>query len=280
LKAVILNTDNSVTRQDLNHDFEMEVIDLVDIRTNLQFYADRRGQRTFIDRVTGRKAGPVLHLFGSGDFHHLTLMVLEQVASPFLLVVFDNHADCSPLGPKYHCGNWLYHVSKLPHCGKILHLGATERPGILSRALGTRPLLKKKKLIQLPGSVLSDPDCVDTFIEALSCHNPDRLPVYVSVDKDVLNEEESPGDWDNGVMSMFPMSAMLDHIIRSYPVAGADITGERGGSFYYRYKPVKNILSRIEHRACRNPMPMISAAAKQRAVNFGLMSILGVPRVG
>jgi arginase family enzyme len=281
LKAVILNTDNSVTRQGLNHNFEVDAIDLTDIRTHLQFYADRYGTRSFSDRTKlSKEAGPTLHLLGSGDFHHLTLMILEQIATPFLLVVFDNHPDCSFIGPKYHCGNWLYHAANLPHCRKILHVGATERQGMLMRYMGIRLLLKKEKLAQLPGSALTGSDCVDTFIDALSFHNPDRLPVYASVDKDVLNQEESPGDWDNGVMSMVHLSRMLDHIIRSYPVTGADITGEMGGSVYYPYKPVKNILSRIEHRACRNSATLLSAVAKQRTINFELMSILGVPRVG
>jgi arginase family enzyme len=281
LKAVILNTDNSVTRQCLDHDFEVDAIDLTDIRTNLQFYADRHGKRAFLDRITpGGNARPVLHLLGSGDFHHLTLMVLEQFTDPFQLVVFDNHTDCSSLGPKYHCGNWLYHAAHLPHCRRILHIGATERRGILGQYLGVRPLLRKEKLMQLAGSALTGPDCIDTVINALSFQNPDRLPVYVSVDKDVLDQEASPGDWDNGVMNVFHLRAMVDHIVRSYPLAGADITGERGGEVHYPYKPVKNILSRIEHRVCRNSTPLTSAAMKQRAINFELMSILGAPRVG
>lgn len=146
MKAIILNTDNSVTRQGLHRDFEVDAIDLVDIRTNLQFYADRYGKRAFLDRTSpGKKSAPTLHLLGSGDFHHLTLMLLEQVASPFLLVVFDNHADCSSLGPKYHCGNWLYHAANLPQCRGVLHVGTTEREGVLSRFVGMRPLIKKKK---------------------------------------------------------------------------------------------------------------------------------------
>lgn len=122
-------------------------------------------------------------------------------------------------------------------------------------------------------------DCVKRFSDALALCNADRLPVYLSVDKDVLHQEESPGDWDNGAMSMVQVGAMLDHLVRSYRITGADVTGERGGSFYYEYRPVKNIISWIEHRACRNSMPLISANAKQRAVNLDLMNIMGVQRV-
>ena len=281
MKALILNTDNSVPRQHLDRDFALDSIDLSDIRSSLQFYADRYGRRAFSDSIrSSREDEPTLHFLGSGDFHHLTLMLLEQEAAPFLLVVFDNHSDCSSIGPRYHCGNWLYHASNLPQCSMVLHLGATERQGVLGRYLGIRPLIKKKKLMQLPGRALTAPDFVDTFIDALSFHNPDRVPVYVSVDKDVLNLEESPGDWDNGVMSMIHLSTMLEYLIRVYPVLGADITGEQGGALHYAHKPVKEMLSRIEHRVCQHSSPSISANEKQRAINFELMNIFGVPRVG
>ena len=79
---------------------------------------------------------------------------------------------------------------------------------------------------------------------------------------------------------MISLSKMLDHIIRSSPVTGAEITGALGGLVSYPHKPLKNILSRIEHRVCRNSTLLISAVAKQQAIHFELMSIPGVPRVG
>jgi arginase family enzyme len=281
LKAVILDTDNSVKRQGLDQHFAMDTTDLADIRTNLQFYADRHGQRAFKSKITSNKdVEPILHLLGSGDFHHLTLMILEQLSAPFLLVVFDNHTDCSSLGPKYHCGNWLYHAAQLPHCRKILHVGATEGRGILSWYTGIHQLLNEGKLVLLPGRDLTGPDCIETFIDAFSFLRSVRSPVYVSVDKDVLAREESPGDWDNGVMSMANLRMMLAHIVRTYPVTGADITGEMGGRMHYPWNPLKNILSLIEHRTNRNCTPLASAAAQQRTLNLEFMSILGVPHVG
>jgi hypothetical protein len=137
----------------------------------------------------------------------------------------------------------------------------------------------KGKLVLVPGRELTGSNAVETFIAALCLQNPDHLPVYVSVDKDVLTGEESPGDWDNGVMSMVNVSMMLAHIVRAYPVIGADVTGEMGGRFHYPWNPIKNILSSIEHRMNRTRTTLASAGAQQRAINLELMSILGVPRV-
>ncbi len=83
----------------------------------------------------------------------------------------------------------MYHAAQLPHCRKILHVGVTEGRGILSRSTGIRQLLNNGKLILLPGRDLTGPDCVETFIDAISFPGSVRLPVYVSVDKDVLARE-------------------------------------------------------------------------------------------
>ncbi len=279
MKAVILNTDNSVVRQELNQTFAIDTIDLINLRASLQFYADTNARSAFSERVRVNIFFPAVHLLGSGDFHHLTLMMLEQLADPFLLVVFDNHTDCSSFGPKYHCGNWLYHAALLPHCRMVLHGGATEGEGLLSRCSGTGSLIRKGKWKQIADRELIDRDSVQRFAELLAVHNPDRIPVYVSVDKDVLRREESPGDWDNGVMSLLQLRGVLDHLKRTYPLAGADITGEKGGTFYYPYRPVKNILSWIEHRDCRDATPFASAVERQHAINSVLLDVLGVDRV-
>ncbi len=279
LKAIVLNTDNSVACQELNRNFSVGTIDLADLRTGLQFYADTKARSAFAARVAVNSSSPAVHLLGSGDFHHLTLMLLEQMANPFLLVVFDNHTDCSYLGPKYHCGNWLYHAALLPGCRMVLHGGATANEGLVSRCTGVRSLIRNGKLRQIAGRELVDGDSVQKFVHLLAAHNPERIPVYVSVDKDVLRQEESPGDWDNGVMSLLQLRGVLDHVKRIYPLAGVDITGEKGGTFYYPYRPVKNILSWIEHRDCRDATPFATAVGKQQAINRALLEVLGVERV-
>ncbi len=279
MKAVILNTDNSVTCQELERSFALDTVDLTDLRTGLQFYASNRARLAFRARVAVEAGSPVVHLFGSGDFHHLTLMMLEQLPGRFLLVVFDNHLDCSSFGPAYHCGNWLYHAAKQPNCRMVLHCGATDGDGFSRRYDGTRGLIRKGKIKQVSGPDMTGRGSAERFMQLLAVHNPEYLPVYVSIDKDVLLQEEAPGDWDNGVMSRVQLRGMLERIVRTYPLAGADITGEKGGAFYYPSRPLKNILSWIEHRNCSDATPFAVAIAKQHAINVSLLKAFGVERV-
>ncbi len=279
LKALILNTDDTVVRQELDRSFAVETVDLLALRPGLQFYADRTARALF-RKVVGRAPTSHVCLIGSGDFHHLTLLRLERLAGPFLLVVFDNHSDCSSIGPRYHCGNWLYHAALLSGCRKVLHFGSTEHRGFTSACFGSGRLIRKGSWIETPGRDVTADSDIQRFAETLAGHNPERIPVYASIDKDVLCGEEAPGDWENGVLRLEQLRAMLEHLTRAYPVAGADITGEKGGAFHYPSRPLKNVLSRIEHRNCRDATPITTAIQKQRAVNCALLEVLGVDRVG
>ncbi len=279
MRALVLNTDNAVVRQELHRSFATETVDLIALRPQLQFYANRRARSAFRDLVDDTRVSAQVCMLGSGDFHHLTLLRLERLAGPFLLVVFDNHADCSSIGPKYHCGNWLYHAALLAGCRKVLHVGATEHLGVLNACFGTSGLIRQGRWEAVRGSELG-PNPVQRFADMLASQNAHGIPVYVSIDKDVLCEDESPGDWDNGVMRLEQLTAMLAHLRRAYPLAGADVTGEKGGRFRYPSRLLKNVLSRIEHRGCRDATPIRAAVEKQRALNCALLEVLGVTRVG
>ncbi len=279
MRAIILNTDNAVVRQELHRTFAVETIDLIALRPGLQFYADRAARAAFRKLVGRATADSDVWLLGSGDFHHLTLLRLERMADPFTLVVFDNHTDCSSMGPKYHCGNWLYHAAVLPGCRSVLHFGATEHRGFTSAWFGTRRLIEKGRWVETRGPSMAAESRIQPFAETIAAKNAQRIPVYVSIDKDVLREEEAPGDWENGLMGLEQLGQMLGHLAHAYPLAGADITGEKGGSFHYPSRPLKNLLSRIEHRYCRDTLPIAAAAEKQRGVNCALLDVFGVDRV-
>ena len=85
-----------------------------------------RAYRAFADEVAGRLGGgdrPPLVLFGSGDFHHVTLALLAQAARPFNLLVLDKHPDWVRGVPFLHCGTWLARALRLPHLGRVFHVG-------------------------------------------------------------------------------------------------------------------------------------------------------------
>lgn len=51
-------------------------------------------------------------------------------------------------------------------------------------------------------------------------------PVYISVDKDVLNTDSAVTNWDHGSMSLASLESLLSIIIRSENIIGIDVCGE------------------------------------------------------
>ena len=52
-------------------------------------------------------------LYGSGDFHHVTLALIRQIREPFNLLVLDKHPDWMRGIPFLHCGTWLRHALRM-----------------------------------------------------------------------------------------------------------------------------------------------------------------------
>lgn len=274
LRIVNLDTDRSVKRQGLERHFKIDTVALSDIANNLRFYADSFGVAECGRRMDSLKEKSFC-LLGSGDFHHLTLLRLERVMRPFHLVVFDNHLDSSFVFPRYHCGNWMYHASRLPLCGRVTHIGSNDHRAFGNR-FGIRPLEKSGRLSLLPGAECAGSGALDK-LKRLMESGPEGLPLYISIDKDVLNENEAPGDWDNGTMDMRSLTKMIEWIGRSFFIAGGDITGEMGGKFSYRNKPLKNFFSFLEHP--ERDLSVNKADSKHLLINIELMDILGAVNV-
>ena len=53
-----------------------------------------------------------------------------------------------------------------------------------------------------------------------------KEPVYISIDKDVLNHDSAITDWDQGNICLDHLKRMLDIIVRTEKVIGMDICGE------------------------------------------------------
>ena len=62
--------------------------------------------------------GPTLVFAGSGDFHHLTPLLVgravEISGEPVTVVHFDNHPDWVKFDRGLHCGSWVGRAARLP----------------------------------------------------------------------------------------------------------------------------------------------------------------------
>lgn len=199
----------------------------------------RRFGETLRPHLAQRERGPVL--LGSGDFHHLTQLLLASLAPPrpIDVVVLDNHPDNMRFPFGIHCGSWVAHAARLPQVRRIHVAGICSTDVAWWRAWENRLMpLAAGKLIYWPLGVdarwadrlarrpAAPPvggidELLDRLIHALRA---DPAPVYLSIDKDVLAPEVVRTNWDQGRLDLPALARVIDAV--SGRLVGSDITGE------------------------------------------------------
>lgn len=139
------------------------------------------------------------HFLGTGDYHYISLFWLERIGEPFALILFDNHPDDQPgaFGEELlSCGGWVASARK--------HI----------------PSLRSTVWVDGRGGIHGNP-------------NP-LLPLYLSIDLDILSKEYARTDWDQGSLTLEELCAQISVSIEGREIAGVDICGgiskEKGGT--------------------------------------------------
>lgn len=161
-------------------------------------YCSEDSARAIRERIAGLPLHAV-HAIGTGDYHYISLFWLERIGEPFQLVLFDHHPDDQPGvfdGGLLSCGSWVREARRLP-------------------------MLRADRWIR-------DAEDFPALAEL-----PD-LPVYLSIDLDVLSEEYARTDWDQGRMTLEELKGALRAVIGARRIIGVDLCGgntpEKGAS--------------------------------------------------
>lgn len=142
----------------------------------------------YIRKAIASMPAGALHWIDTGDYHYSSLFWLEKVKEPFVLVLIDMHPDDQPsalAGDMLSCGSWVKDAA--------------------------RTLSMMKERIWVNGSSMV-PDIPD-------------LPVYLSIDLDVLCRCCARTNWDQGNMMTDQLKALVRHIALSHKVIGVDVCG-------------------------------------------------------
>ena len=223
-------------------------------------------------------------LMGSGDYHHITQLLLNRlnVEEPIHLIVCDNHPDNMRYPFGIHCGSWVYWASRLPQVARIDVIGMSSADISLKHAWENHwsPLLSGKLhywSIQQNASWtkwigaksawhgFDDADqLMDSFLNQLSVLN---LPIYLSIDKDVLSKEVVMTNWDQGYF----LEQHLQRLIQASAgrLIGADITGDV--SAYHYQSRFKRFLSESDGQAEPSQKEIESWQVHQQALNQRLI---------
>ena len=172
-------------------------------------YMDDKARKHLLDEIKERSNLSSIHLLDSGNYHHLSRVYLDLIKEPYNLVVYDNHTDMqfSAFGNILSCGSWIADAYETLHnLNKIIVVGAN------SSYIEECAFNKDKRVI------FTD-SISDVYLENL-------LPIYISIDKDVLSSNEFISDWDQGSMSLAALKKEMELLIDRFRVIGADICGE------------------------------------------------------
>ena len=245
----------------------VNMIDLRDLGPGLRLWSRDRTMRAARVRVREEIAEPAVHLLGSGDFHHLAVLLMEQAREPITLVHLDNHPDWVRLAPRWHCGSWVNRALALPQVDRVITLGPCSedlvKPGVKG---GNIPALASGKLVLFPWQHapsrlyhpipdgpghryddgflvwrnLADGDLDTMLASILPLIRTDA--VWFSIDKDVLPDDEALTNWDQGRMPLTALLRIIAALAAHKRVVGADICGE--------FSPAEhaNLLKRWEAR--------------------------------
>lgn len=249
---------------------------------------------------------PLVTWFGSGDFHHVTALIIQHLATirgrHLTVVHFDNHPDWVRFSGGVHCGSWVSYLLGTNHVRRVISLGVSSRdlawPELKGADLnhlamnrhfifpheppktivmgdygagqshhGRRGEIYWKHLLRKTG-----PNNPATLIEIIGCD-----PVYITIDKDVLTGEEAVTNWDQGALTLGELSVFLSSLLSCCEIVGIDVLGDYSRPLY-----AGTAIDKLWKRAeafLDQPRPALSAAAAAKlneATNLKLLETLGV----
>lgn len=237
--------------------------------------------------------GPLATFSGSGDFHHITPLLLARAIEAtdegaVTLVHFDNHPDWVRFADGVHCGSWVGCAARLPQVARVLTVGVCSddihRPETKRADLA----LVSERRVELyayqghagsPTVAVADREwpTIEAMGEAaFADFLPGRIPtpaVYITIDKDVLRAEDAATNWDQGRTSLCFLAAMIRRIASHHRIIGADVVGDwspatYGGGF------VAGLLKRGEAALDQPWLPPSGAARRAGArTNVALLGL-------
>lgn len=217
-KTVIMNFSGIYEEETFYKDREVCWIDCRDM-SGVNGYCSDDAQEEIKKRIQDYDYRGI-HFLDSGNYHYLSKFWLEKIEEPYSLVVFDHHTDMqeSAFFGMLSCGSWIKEVlEEHPYIKEVCVVGPPKaaieqcEPNLASRVV----FLTQEEL---------ETGILEKWQEFLE--NEKELPVYLSIDKDVLCLEDARTNWDQGEMKLEEMEKMIKQVFQKRNVLGADICGE------------------------------------------------------
>jgi arginase family enzyme len=217
-------------------------------------------------------------VYGSGDFHHLSALLVRRIRQPLTLVSFDNHPDWDIRPPRWCCGSWINRALDFSHVAQaaVWGCGNFECWG-WHRMWGNHRDVRSGRLLVYPwadqrsAKDQARPTAItqanwrrrfDEFAQGLAGRS-----VYVTVDLDGFRTGESATNWENGRFSAEDVGWALDRLASQASIVAGDVCGAFSPPAYAR---------RFQRFASETDHPRLAAFDCEQAVRINLRTLEAV----
>lgn len=245
---------------------------------------------------------PLVTWLGSGDFHHVTAVIVELLAehqtAPVTILHFDNHPDWVAHRNGLHCGSWINHVLATGLASRVITIGVTSRDlawpefkgaGLEFVASGQLVIIPIdpprtwlwRNMPAGPAHRMQGSQLIWSDLDQNSGH--ERLTairdlietdaVYITIDKDALDSPDAITNWDQGQLSVESLLQCVSALTTGRTVVGIDVVGDHS-SPEFAGSLVTLALKRSEALADQpwRSYPKEAAAHVNQATNLRLLA--------
>ena len=146
-----------------------------------------------------------IHYIDSGNYHYITKIITDHIDEPFGLVMYDHHTDMQiPMVPgMMSCGDWAGQaLSQNKNLRQLVMVGPPEKD--IDQTLESHNGSQSGRLL-----IFSAEDLHGGLLENKLKFIRTDLPLYISIDKDVLGTEDCETNWSQGDMSIDGLERLL-----------------------------------------------------------------------
>lgn len=146
-----------------------------------------------------------IHYIDSGNYHYITKIITDHITEPFGLVMYDHHTDMQiPMVPEMmSCGDWAGQtLIQNKNLRQLVVVGPPESD--IEQTLESYSGSQSGRLLTFSAEDLHD-DLLENKLKLIRTD----LPLYISIDKDVLGTEYTETNWSQGDMSIDGLERLL-----------------------------------------------------------------------
>lgn len=146
-----------------------------------------------------------IHYIDSGNYHYITKIITDHITEPFGLVMYDHHTDMQiPMVPEMmSCGDWAGQaLSQNKNLRQLVIVGPPESD--IKQTLESYSGSQSGRLLTFSAEDLHG-DLLENKLKLIRTD----LPLYISIDKDVLGTEYTETNWSQGDMSIDGLERLL-----------------------------------------------------------------------